>query len=47
MAKQVWISEEAFEYVKKIQLELLELNGYEISLTQLISKAILNNVELK
>jgi len=45
MSQQVWISDEAYAYVKSIQAKLYADQGVKEPMGRLISKAVLCNVE--
>ena len=43
--KQVYVSDEAYDYVKQIQAKLMLDKKESVSMASLISQAILNNVK--
>ena len=45
MSKQVWISDSAFAYLLQIQATVYKEQGVKHTINDLVSKAILNNVE--
>lgn len=45
MSQMVWISDEAYGYVKKIQAKLYEDKGIKTPMGKLVSEAILCNIK--
>jgi hypothetical protein len=45
MSKQIYISDEAFEYLQKVQQDFLVKDKVKVSLAALASRALLNNVK--
>ena len=45
MSEQVYISDEAFKYLKDIQAKIYSETKSKVSMNELVTKAILNNVK--
>ena len=45
MSKQVWISDSAYAYLMQIQTDIYKEQGVKHTINDLVSKAILNNIE--